>query len=304
MTAPLHRPIGVHAGVWGFDWSPTAAERAIAEAAEIGYDLIEIPAVDLAAHDPEVTARLLQRHGITATVSLALSFADDITSADPAVRERGERRLADAVHFAAEIGARFVGGVVFSAMGRYLTLPTDAARRRSLEALARTAERAAGEGIDLGVEYVNRYESNLLNTAGQAAAVVDDLRFEHGAANVVVHLDTFHAAIEETSIAAAIAAAGPRLGYLHVSESHRGALGTGSIPWPAVAAALDDVGYTGPLTVETFSPAVVGDAAAIDIGLWRTTWSEPRALAAASFDFVAAHLADEATPTRTKERTP
>ncbi|MFJ4223386.1 sugar phosphate isomerase/epimerase family protein [Microbacterium sp. NPDC089695] len=284
---------GIHAGVWGFDWSADAAERTIGAAAAAGYDLIEIPAIDRARSDAGDTARALDRHGIAPAVSLALGTDDDITSADSARRDRGERRLTDAVAFASEIGATFVGGVVFSAMGRYLELPTPAARDRSLAVLRRIAALAEARGITLGVEYVNRYESNLLNTAAQTVAFLDDL----GAPNVLLHLDTFHAAIEETSLAAAIDAAGDRLGYIHASESHRGRLGTGTIDWDRFAADLHTAGYTGPITVETFSSTVIGDAAAIDIGLWRPMWADPDELATTTLHFLRTRFAAAAIPT-------
>lgn len=279
---------GIHAGVWGFEWTPTAADRAIGAAAAAGYDLIEIPAIDRLARDAGDTARALERHGIGASVSLALTFDDDITDADTSRVARGEHRLAEAVRFAADIGASFVGGVIFSAMGRYDRLPTPQARERSLVVLRRVAALAERSGVTLGVEYVNRYESNLLNTAAQTARFVDDL----GAPNVVVHLDTFHAAMEERSLADAIAAAGSRLGYIHASESHRGRLGTGTIDWTRLLGDLAAAGFAGPITVESFSPVVIGEASAIDIGLWHPHWSDPDALAAESLAFLRARLAE------------
>lgn len=274
--------LGVHAGVWGFDWNPAAAERAVGGAAAAGYDVIEIPAIDRTALDPADTRRLLDRHGIDATVSLALSFDDDITSPDAPTAARGERRLTEAVRFAAEIGAPFVGGVVYSAMGRYLHAASDAARERSLAVLRRVAALAATDGIVLGIEYVNRYESNLLNTAAQTVRFLDEL----GADNAVLHLDTFHAHVEEVDLATAVAVAGDRLGYVHASESHRGRLGTGATDWQSLCRALITAGFTGTLTVETFSSAVLTAGESADIGLWRPMWHDPDALAAQARTFL------------------
>jgi len=287
-----HR-IGIHAGVWGFDWTPPAADRAIMEAASAGYDLIEIPAIDRTTLNAADTRHTLDRHGIDSVVSLALTFADDISDGDPARSARGEHRLTEAVAFASEIGAPFVGGVIFGAMGRYQHTPTTAGRDNSLAVLRRVAARAADAGITLGIEYVNRYESNLLNTAAQTVQFIEDL----DAPNVVLHLDTFHAAIEEPSLAAAIADAGSHLGYIHASESHRGRLGTGSLDWAQFARDLAATGYQGAITVETFSSAVLTENAAIDIGLWRPMWTDPVQLAAQSLAFLRGHLAAAATPT-------
>lgn len=289
-------PLGVHAGCWGFDWAPAAADATIGAAARAGYDLIEIPAIDPAVHDAADTVAALDRHGIGAAVSLALTEADDITSPDPAVVARGLRRLQDAVAFAATIGAGYVGGVTHSAMHRYLAPPTAQGRASAVRTLRTVARDAARVGIVIGVEYVNRYESNLLNTAAQARAFVDEI----GEGNVVVHVDTFHAASEERHVADAVAAAGDRLGYVHASENHRGALGTGSLDWQGFLTALLAGGYRGPITVESFSSAVVGPGPSVDIALWRSQWDDPDAVAATSIAFLRAQLdqAERALTTR------
>jgi len=279
--------IGIHAGVWGFDWAPAAAERAIAGATEAGFDLIEIPAIERTELDSADTRRLLGHHGIDSVVSLALGFADDINSTDADRSARGERRLAEAVAFAAEIGSPFVGGVIYSAMGRYEHPSAAEHRENALGVLRRIAALAARDGITLGVEYVNRYESNLLNTAAQTVRFLDDL----GVGNAVVHLDTFHAHIEEVDVTTPVFAAGDRLGYIHASESHRGRLGTGAIDWPRLVRALVASGYAGAITVETFSSAVLTADQAVDIGLWRPMWHDPAALARESHSFLRSQLA-------------
>jgi len=280
-------PLGVHAGCWGFDPSPAAATATVAAAARAGYDLLELPAVDLATVDPAPVAAALDRHGVTPAVSLALGPDDDVTSPDPDVVAQGLHRLREAVRFATLVGATYVGGVTHSAMRRYLDPPTAAGRASAVRTLRTVAREAARHGVVLGVEYVNRYESNLLNTAAQAAAFVDEI----GEDNVVVHLDTFHAALEEADIADPAAVAGHRIGYVHASENHRGALGTGSLDWQRLLRSLLAAGYAGPVTVESFSSAVVGPGPSVDIALWRPQWDDPDAVAAASLAFLRAQLA-------------
>lgn len=285
-----NRLLGVHAGLWGFDWSDTFAERAISEAANIGYDFIEIPLSDSALERSAHTRGLLNTYGIQATVSLALDQTCDINSTNPVTSSKGESRLNDAITFATGIGAHFVGGVIHSAMTRYLSLPTSASRANSLDVLRRIADKAENRDITLGIEYVNRYESNLLNTVDQALHYLNEL----GAANAVLHLDTFHAHIEEPSLLDAVTKAGSALGYIHASESHRGLIGTGSIDWKALAHRLRAEGNTAPIAVETFSPAVMSDTDAINIGLWSQPWSNPEETAAHSFDFLDKLFREEA----------
>lgn len=49
--------------------------------------------------------------------------------------------------------------------------------------------------------------------------------------------------IEEESMARAVQTCGDRLGYVHIGESHRGKLGSGSVDWKGLFDALADVDY-------------------------------------------------------------
>ncbi len=271
--------LGVHAGLWGFDWSPEAAMKTIASAKAAGFGLIEIPALSKADHDWNLTRQLLSEFEIAASVSLALDFESDINTTNAATSERGEQRLNEALEFAYEIGANFVGGVTYSAMGRYLTSPSNESRENSLKVLRRVASKAQDLGKTIGIEYVNRYESNLLNSAESTMRFIHDLDFD----NVVLHMDTFHAQIEEADLNDAVTSSISRLGYIHASESHRGVLGTGAINWNSFIANLKNLDYRGPITVETFSSAVINQKQSIDIGLWEAKWTDPDVVAAEAY---------------------
>jgi D-psicose/D-tagatose/L-ribulose 3-epimerase len=43
------------------------------------------------------------------------------------------------------------------------------------------------------------------------------------------------------------------LGYIHMSESHRGLVGSGTIDWDEVFRGLKDANYQGPLALESFA---------------------------------------------------
>ena len=67
-------------------------------------------------------------------------------------------------------------------------------------------------GITVGLEFVNRYESNLLNTSAQTVEYIREI----GSDNLVVHLDSYHMNIEEKDMHGAIRASKSRLVDVHI----------------------------------------------------------------------------------------
>lgn len=287
-------PLGVHALVWVGSWNEADARRAVAATAAAGFDLLEIPVLEPATVDAGLTRKLLDEYGLKAACSLGLSFDADISSPDPDVARRGRELLAAALGVTRDVGASHLTGVLYSALGKYPGPATPKGRAHSVESLAWLAERAAADGITLGVEVVNRYESNLLNTAEQALALLDEV----GSPNLVVHLDTYHMNIEEQDFATPVQRCGPRLGYVHVGESNRGYLGTGTIDFDQFFAALRGIGYQGIVTFESFSSAVVSPTLSNTLAVWRNLWDDGEDLARAARGFMLEGLGE---PSRTEQ---
>jgi D-psicose/D-tagatose/L-ribulose 3-epimerase len=158
---------------------------------------------------------------------------------------------------------------------------TDEEWQRCVEHLRRVAEYAASAGVVLAEEVVNRFELYHLNTLEQAIRCIDEV--DHP--NCRIHLDTFHAHIEEKDPAAAIRRAGSRIAHVHISENDRGVPGTGSVPWADTFAALHDIDYGGWLTVEAFGNFLPNLAAATKI--WRKLFDSEDELAADAYKFLA-----------------
>lgn len=278
--------LGVHALCWVGGWSEAEARKAIEGTARVGYDLIEIPALDPDKIDAAMTARLLEEYGLASTISLGLGRDTDISSADPEAVARGEALLMKVVAIARDIGATHMCGVLSSAMLKYYQPATTAGVEQSAEVLRRVCERAAESGITVGLEVVNRYETNIANTAAQGVALCEMV----GAPNVQVHLDTYHMNIEEADAARAIVETGDRLGYFHLGDSHRGYLGSGSIDFDPVFRALAQIDYAGPLVFESFSSEVVDATLSNVLGIWRNLWSDGEDLVSHARDFTRAHM--------------
>jgi len=274
--------LGVHALVWVGGWTHAECERAIAQTAEIGYDLIEIAALDPGAIDRAYTRKMLDRYKIGTTMSLGLDASTDVSSTDPEKRARGQARLMQVLEVAQDIGATHVCGILYSAFQKYAVPPTEAGIAASVDVLRRIGEQAAKHDITIGLEVVNRYESNVLNTGAQAVEYAKRV----GLPNVKVHLDTYHMNIEEADIEAAIIETGPHLGYFHIGESGRGYLGAGNIDFDRVFRGLAKAGYDGPITFESFSSAVVNPQLQGILGIWRNLWEDGADLARHAKDYI------------------
>ena len=140
--------------------------------------------------------------------------------------------------------------------------------------------------MTLGLEICNRYETNVINTAHDALRLADDI----GEDNVLIHLDTYHMNIEEDDLVRPVYEVGDRLGYVHIGENHRGYLGSGHLDFTSFFHALADIGYTGPITFESFSSAVVAAGLSNDLAIWRNLWTDGEDLARHAHAFIANQL--------------
>jgi D-psicose/D-tagatose/L-ribulose 3-epimerase len=282
----LRNPLGVHALVWAGDTSPASVEHAIAQTAKTGFDLLEFSLHDSLNLDVAATRKLLEQHGLAVACSRGLAFDADVSSEDPAVVERGARLLQDSLTITRQLGGTHFTGALYSALGKYGAPLSPRGRQNVIAVLTTLAAEAAGHGMTLGLEICNRYETNVINTAHDALRLADDI----GADNVLIHLDTYHMNIEEDDLVRPVHEVGDRLGYVHIGENHRGYLGSGHLDFGSFFHALHDIGYTGPITFESFSSAVVAAGLSNDLAIWRNLWTDGEDLARHARAFMANQL--------------
>ena len=221
------------------------------------------------------------------TVCGAFGPDRDLSHEDPAVRATGIDYVKRCVDLAAELGAPHFVGPMYSAVGKTRLLdPGERAAQRALavESLKHVADYAADHDVALAVEPLNRFETDLVNTAEQALELLDLV----GSVQLGVLLDTFHMNIDEKSIGDAVRLVGDRLLQVHTCENDRGTPGTGHVQWSELFAALQDIAFTGPLVIESFTPAVKEIAKAVS--LWRPLDAEPDELARRGAAFLRASL--------------
>jgi D-psicose/D-tagatose/L-ribulose 3-epimerase len=253
----------VHAYAWTSSWSNDDLDL-IEHAAALGLDAIEIPLMELDAVDPAAIRERAASAGLDVLTSVVCPENADPSSEDERVRQAGLDFLVGCVDATADMGATVFTGVTYSALGRKLDRrPERADMERAAEVLREAARHAARRGVRVGIEPVNRYESFLVNTAAQALELMEMV----GESNVGVHLDAYHMNIEEDDFRSPVELVADHLLHFHLSESHRGIPGRGTVDWEAIIGALRDGGYSGYVGLESF--AEMSDAMRGATCVWR-----------------------------------
>ncbi len=258
-------PLGANTWIWV---SPLTDEHLelVGRVRELGFDVLELAVEDTDAVSPEQWRAAGDAAGISFAVCGAFGPERDLSHEDARIRGLALEYIETLVDIAAVLGAPTVAGPLYSAVGKTRMVGPEVREQQRVwaaEGIREAADYAAAHGVRLAGEPLNRFETDLVNTAEQALELCNRV----GRDNVGLHLDTFHMSIEEKSLPDAIRSAGDRLFHFHACENDRGTPGTGHVPWGEVVRALDEIGYEGQLVIESFTPAVQEIARAASI--WR-----------------------------------
>ena len=225
-------------------WHDLAA--ACRSASNLGFDAVEIFPPSAETITTSSVKQLLSEHSLKlAAVGTGAGWVKHkltLTSADAAKREQAKVFVRGIIDAAGAFGAPAIIG---SMQGRWdVEVPRDMALSLLRDALGELGDYAKRHGVPLLYEALNRYETNLVTTQGDAAT------FLSGLGNVKLLCDLFHMNIEEVDLAAALRAAGSAVGHVHFVDSNRRAAGFGHIDYAPICAALKAIGYLGYLSAE------------------------------------------------------
>jgi D-psicose/D-tagatose/L-ribulose 3-epimerase len=274
---------GVHAGLWMARWTDEIAPI-LRTVADLGFDGVEISLLGMTDDKAAALSRLIRDHGLGVTCSDGLSRAADITSEDADIRAAGLAHLRWAIRTVAALGGAGLAGVVYAPWGVFDHARKARRRALSAEMLAKVDVDLRDHGVRLGIEAINRFETDLVNTAHEAVTLAEAT----GSPQIGVLLDSFHLNIEEKDVIAAIALAGPRLFHFHVSDNDRGVPGSGHVPWDGVREGLRAIGYDDWIVAEMFVKA--GTPAGADLNIWRDIEPDATSAAAAALAFMRGHF--------------
>lgn len=275
--------IGVHLALWARRWDDDIVPYAEI-AADLGFDGVELSLLGMTADRIRTIREAIERRGLEITCTTGLSTQADISSLDPACRAAGIEYLAQSIRTTAALGSRLLTGVLYAPWNVRAQRHREQRWAHCVEGLRRAALVAEQEGVTLGLEAINRFETDLVNTAEQAARLCDEV----GMPGVGVLLDPFHMNMEEKRIGEAILATGKRLVHFHCDENDRGVPGSGHIAWDEIFRALRATGYDGWLTLEMFVAA--GLDVSPDLAIWRPIESDPTQAAREGLAFLRSRI--------------
>ena len=257
----------------------------LASLKKMGYDGVELPLFNL---DLDYTAwgKHLDEVGLERTAVTVRGEQDNPISPDKAIRAAGVANTKKTLDCCAAVGATHLVGPYHSALGVFSGQgPTADEWKWGVDSMRQVAEHAGSVGVTLGVECLNRFETYLLNTHADSARFVKEV--DHP--NCRMMYDTFHANIEEKSIAGAIRSCADVCCHVHISENDRSTPGTGNIRWAENFDTLKEVGYDGWLMIEAFGLALPELVAATKI--WRRMYDSEDQLASDGLAFMKAEYA-------------
>lgn len=260
----LNVTYGVSTWLWTSPFQTSSIEELFPKIAAMGFDAVEIAVEDPAVIDGAAVKAGLEKYNLKAIICGAFGPTRDLTHEDPAVHENCFKYIEACLDFCVLWDIKIFAGPMYSAVGKARMVPPEQRVKEwqlAVQNLGIVAEMAANRGIKLAIEPLNRFESDLVNTAKDALRMVNDIN--HPAVGIL--LDGFHMNIEERDVEAAIKLAGDKLLHIQVSENYRGSPGTGQTRWDAFKRGLEAVNYEGIVAIESFTPEIKELAEAVCI---------------------------------------
>ena len=232
--------------------------RICGRVAELGYTGLEVAPFTLAPRITDVTAarrtelrrtaeaagvRLLGLHWL-----LAKTEGFHLTSADRAVRKRTGEYLADLARAAADLG----GDVLVLGSPVQRNVPEGVTRSEAddlaLDTLSHCLPALEESRVSLCLEPLTPAETNFMNTAAEAVALIRRLRHPF----VKLHLDVKAMSAESQDAPDVIRANAAHIGHFHANDPNTRGPGFGDTDFRPIVQALRDARYTGWVSVEVF----------------------------------------------------
>jgi sugar phosphate isomerase/epimerase len=234
-------------------------EDAMAFAAQAGYDAIEIApftianyVTDISEAERERIREAAERAGLAVSgLHWVLAKAEGmyLNHPDPAARERTARYFCDLVDFCRDLGGNII--VVGSPKQRNVLegVTPQQAWDWALETFRPAVSHALERGVTICLEPLSPAETNFITTAADAVRFAQQI---HSSSFKII-LDVKAMCSEAKPIPQIIAESWPHFAYFHANDKNLKGPGFGEVDFRPIAAALQQVGYDGYVSVEVFN---------------------------------------------------
>ena len=275
--------LGMNMLLWSTDVAGREYDATFEMLKDAGFDGVEIPIFDREVDKYAELGERLEDIGLERLAVAARGLDDNPLAEGSSAAVSATRANLES---AAALGAPLICGPLGAPLGVFTGAgPTPQELDRAAAYLEAVAPLADAAGVTIALEYLNRFEMYLTNTAADLASLVR--RVDHP--RIRMMYDTFHAHIEEKDPSEAIRSCADVLVHVHLSENDRSTPGAGQVAWQETFAALREIGYDGWLVIEAFGDALPELAGATKI--WRRMFESPEALARDGIAFIRSNLA-------------
>lgn len=237
------------------DWK---LEDAMAFAKNAGYDAIEIAPFTLAKYVTEINSETrAEIRAAAKRVGIAISGIHwvlvqtegfHLTHPDPEIRERTANYYVELVNFCADIGGRYLINGSPKQRNLEAGVHVEQAKEWAREVLQPAVNVAEDRGVTICFEPLAPTETNFINTAAEAIEFAN--RFKNPAMSVI--LDVKAMSSEGRPLPEIIRSSKGGFAYFHANDANLKGPGFGEVDFRPIAAALQEVGYDGFVSVEVF----------------------------------------------------
>lgn len=224
-------------------------ESTLSRIAGMGYSHLEIQGAP-ESYDIESVKKQLDAFGIQCWGSVTLMLEErNMLAKDKGQRQMSVQYVLDLAKMVKELGGSVIS-LVPATVGKIIP---DARPEEewewAVEGIKEVYAYTEANGLKIGIEPINRFETYFINRGAQALALAEAV-----GPNCGVCLDTFHMNIEEEDMFATIKNVGDRLVNFHVADNNRMAPGMGHLDWSRLMTTLKEINYDDVLSVEFCAP--------------------------------------------------
>ena len=249
----LNVKFGASTWLWTSPFTTASIDVLFPKIAGMGFDAVEIALEDPSLVNVQALKNGLQKYNLEPVICGAFGPSRDLTNDDPAIHQNCFSYIEACLEFCVALNTTFLAGPMYSAVGKARMLPPDKRKAEwdlAVKNLRVVCQMASKRGLQIALEPLNRFESDMVNNIDDVSRLVSDIN--HPSAKIM--LDGFHMNIEEKDVEQAIIKAGKNLVHMQVSENYRGTPGTGQTRWDAYRRGLEAINYSGTVSIESFTP--------------------------------------------------